>query len=318
MATRAASGKVINALAAAMPGLLGGSADLHASNNTLISASGPLQPDAFTNRNIYYGVREHGMGAMMNGMALHGGLIPFGGTFLIFSDYMRPAVRMSALMKMQAIYVFTHDSVCVGEDGPTHQPIEQLPSLRLIPNLAVVRPADASEVPYAWRIALERKDSPTALVLTRQNLPVLEPRANHATYGKLAPAEGVLRGGYVLSEPDRTPDIILIASGSEVALALDAAQLLAERNIAARVVSLPCRELFDQQDQEYRDSVLPPAITARLGIEAAVPTNWDRYVGPHGEVIGIDHFGASGPYKEVYANLGFTVERVVETAAALV
>lgn len=317
MATRAASGQTINALAAAIPGLIGGSADLHASNNTLIKSSGPLQAETITNRNIYYGVREHGMGAIMNGMALHGGLIPFGGTFLIFSDYMRPAIRMSALMHVQAIYIFTHDSICVGEDGPTHQPVEQLSTLRLIPNLCVIRPADATETTLAWRLALERKDGPTAILLTRQNLPVLTPRDNHPHYGKLAPAAGVLRGGYVLASPEK-PDVIIIASGSEVALALEAAQILARQNIAARVVSMPCRELFDQQDQDYRESVLPPALTARVAVEAAMPVGWERYVGPQGRIIGIDTFGSSGPFKEVYRNYGMSPEHVADVAAALV
>jgi transketolase len=316
IATRAASGKTLNALDSIIPGLIGGSADLSGSNSTAIKSCGALQASAFSNRNIHYGVREHAMGAMMNGMLLHGGLIPYGGTFLIFSDYMRPAIRMAALMQLPAIYVFTHDSVCVGEDGPTHQPIEQLPSLRLIPNLQVVRPADASETALAWRIALERKNGPTALVLTRQNVPVLAPRQEHPVYGTLAPAEGALRGGYVLADVEN-PDVILIASGSEVSLALEAARLLAEQQIAARVVSMPCRELFDEQEQSYRDSVLPPAITARVAIEAAMPMGWERYVGLRGQVVGIDRFGTSGPYKDVYAFLGMTAERIVETALAV-
>lgn len=316
IATRAASGKTLNALDAVIPGLIGGSADLSGSNSTTIKSCGALQASAFSNRNIHYGVREHAMGAIMNGMLLHGGLIPYGGTFLIFSDYMRPAIRMAALMQLPAIYVFTHDSVCVGEDGPTHQPVEQLPSLRLIPNLQVVRPADASETALAWRIALERKNGPTALVLTRQNLPVLEPREDHPVYGPLAPAAGTLRGGYVLADVEN-PDVILIASGSEVNLALEAARLLAEQQIAARVVSMPCRELFDEQEQSYRDSVLPPAITARVAIEAAMPMGWERYVGLRGQVVGIDRFGTSGPYKDVYSFLGMTTERIVETALAV-
>jgi transketolase len=317
LATRSASGKAINALADAIPGLLGGSADLHGSNNTLIKNSGPLQDDSITNRNIYYGVREHAMGAMMNGMTLHGGIIPYGGTFLIFSDYMRPAIRMAAMMKLQTIFVFSHDSIGVGEDGPTHQPIEQLSSLRLIPNLHVIRPADPAETAQAWRAALEYSNGPTALVLTRQVVPMLEPRDNHPKYGALAPASGLRRGGYVLSSPEN-PDVILIASGSEVALALDAAHLLAEQQIAARVVSMPCREVFAQQDQAYRDSVLPPHITARVVIEAGTPMSWETYAGPQGRIIGIDGFGASGPYKEVFEQFGFTPERVAAEAAEVV
>ncbi len=318
IATRAASGKTINALSDALPGLIGGSADLHASNNTLIDSSGPLQHESFDNRNIYYGVREHGMGCMLNGMALHGGLIPYGGTFLIFSDYMRTAIRMSALMRLPVVYVFTHDSVGVGEDGPTHQPVEQLPSLRLIPNLHVMRPGDVGETVMAWKSALQRTDGPTALLLTRQVLPVLEPRANHAKYGTLAPASGVLRGAYILYEPQREPDMILMGSGSEVNLLLDAALMLAEQDIAVRVVSMPCWELFEKQDQVYHDTVLPPHITTRLAVEAAVSMSWERYIGPHGRVLGIDHFGASGPYKEVFQQYGFTAERVSIIAARLI
>jgi transketolase len=317
LATRAASGQTINALADVMPGLLGGSADLHASNNTLIKNSGPLQDDSITNRNIYYGVREHAMGSMMNGMTLHGGIIPYGGTFLIFSDYMRPAIRMAAMMKLQTIFVFSHDSIGVGEDGPTHQPVEQLSSLRLIPNLRVFRPADAAETAQAWRAALEHCSGPTALALTRQVVPVLEPRDNHPKYGKLAPASGLLRGGYVLSSPE-SPDVILIASGSEVGLALDTARLLAEQQIAARVVSMPCREVFAQQDQAYRDSVLPPHMTARLVIEAGTPMSWESYAGPQGRILGIDGFGASGPYKEVFKQFGFTPECVAAEAVEVV
>jgi transketolase len=318
MATRAASGQTLNALAETLPGLIGGSADLHASNNTLIKSSGPLQDENFTNRNIYYGVREHGMGSIMNGMWLHGGLLPYGGTFLIFSDYMRPSIRMAALMSIQAIYVFTHDSIGVGEDGPTHQPVEQLSSLRLIPNLCVLRPGDAGETAIAWKIALERKNGPTALLLTRQVVPVLEPRAEHAKYGELAPATGTERGAYVLSSPEGEPDVILMASGSEVALALDAALLLAEQGVAARVVSMPCWDLFERQDQAYRDSVLPPHITARVAVEAGCTLPWERYIGPHGRALGVDRFGSSGPFPVVFREYGFTPEHVVETALEVV
>lgn len=317
IATRAASGKALNALADHLPGLLGGSADLHASNFTLIDKSGPLQADSYANRNIYYGVREHAMGAIMNGLSLHGGFIPYGGTFLIFSDYMRPPIRLAALMQLQTIYIFTHDSIGVGEDGPTHQPIEQLPSLRLIPNLFVVRPADANETSMAWKIALERNDGPTALVLTRQNLPILARDEDHSQDGTFAPATGALRGGYVLSSPEK-PDVILIASGSEVSLALDAARLLSQQDIGARVVSVPCRELFAQQDQAYRDEVLPPDVTARVVIELACSTGWEPYAGAQGRILGIDHFGASGPFKELFRQFGFTPERVAAVAAELV
>jgi transketolase len=317
IATRSASGKTLNALAETIPSLLGGSADLSTSNNTVMTCSGALQHHSCTNRNIHYGVREHGMGTMMNGMALHGGLLPYGGTFLIFSDYMRPSVRMAALMGLQTIYIYTHDSIGVGEDGPTHQPVEQLSSLRLIPNLFVVRPADANETVMAWKIALERRDGPTAFILTRQTVPVLAPRKNHPVYGSLAPAEGVLRGGYVLSSPDN-PDVILLASGSEVALTLEAARLLGEQGIAARVVSMPCWELFDQQDRAYREQVLPRHITARVAVEAGVTACWSRYIGMDGRVVGLDSFGASGPYKDVFKHFGFTAERVAETAAEVV
>ncbi len=317
VATRSASGKTLNALAETIPSLLGGSADLSTSNNTVMTCSGALQHHSCTNRNIHYGVREHGMGTMMNGMALHGGLLPYGGTFLIFSDYMRPSVRMAALMGLQTIYIYTHDSIGVGEDGPTHQPVEQLSSLRLIPNLFVVRPADANEAVMAWKIALERRDGPTALILTRQTVPVLAPRKNHPVYGPLAPAEDVLRGGYILSSPEN-PDVILLASGSEVALTLEAARLLAEQGIAARVVSMPCWELFDQQDRAYREQVLPRHITARVAVEAGVTACWSRYIGMDGRVVGLDSFGASGPYKEVFKHFGFTAERVAETAAEVV
>ncbi len=314
MATRAASGKALNSLAKALPGLIGGSADLQGSNNTLIASSGALQADAITNRNIHYGVREHAMGAMMNGMALHGGLRPYGGTFLIFSDYMRPAVRMAALMRQPVVYVFTHDSVGVGEDGPTHQPVEQLPSLRLIPNLCVVRPADANETAMAWRIALERCHGPTALVLTRQVVPVLSPRENHPRYGTLAPASEALRGAYVLRDTAGEPDVILMATGSEVSLILDAALLLEQQGIAARVVSMPCWDLFEQQNQEYRDSVLPPAIDARVAVEAAMSMAWQQYVGRRGRTVCVDGFGASGPYTEVFKQFGFTPEHVAAVA----
>ncbi len=311
VATRSASGSVINALAPVVPSLLGGSADLHASNNTLVKGADPIQADNFGGRNIYFGVREHGMGSIMNGMALHGGFIPFGGTFLIFSDYMRPTVRLAALMGLQVVFVFTHDSIGLGEDGPTHQPVEHVTSLRTIPNLYTVRPADANETAMAWRIALERKDGPTALILTRQNVPTME------RGGAIASAEGALRGAYVLYDPPN-PDLILMSTGSEVAIAMDAMRLLREKNIAARVVSMPCQEVFDKQDQEYRDSVLPPTLKVRIAVEAACRHGWGRYFGgPQRRFIGVEKFGASAPYQEIYQQYGLTAENVASVAQQL-
>ena len=306
-ATRAASGHVLNAVAPHIPALLGGSADLHGSNNTLIKGEAPIQPDAWGGRNLYFGVRENGMGSALNGMALHGGFIPYGGTFLVFSDYMRPAIRLAALMGQQVIYVVTHDSIGLGEDGPTHQPIEHLATLRALPNLFVIRPADANETAAAWQTALTRRDGPTALILTRQALPTLDP----------AVRAGAARGGYVLRDATDAQAIIL-ATGSEVKIALAAADLLAQRGVAARVVSLPCWELFAQQDAAYRESVLPAALTARVAIEAATSFGWERFVGTAGRVLGIDSFGASGPYKELYRHFGLTAERVADTVGELV
>jgi transketolase len=311
MATRAASGATINALAPLVPSLLGGSADLGGSNNTAVKGAAPLKAGDFTGRNISFGVREHAMGGIMNGMALHGGLIPYGGTFLVFSDYMRPTIRLAALMGIQVIYVFTHDSIGLGEDGPTHQPVEHLAALRAIPNLYVVRPAAAAEAALAWRIALERRDGPTAMVLSRQALPILERGVAQENGLTLAAVEGTLRGAYVLSDPERC-DAILIATGSEVSLALAAAALLKQRQIGARVVSMPCWELFAQQDQAYRDSVLPPEIKARVAIEAAVSFGWERYVGLDGAIVGVDRFGASAPYKEIFKHYGLTAEHVAD------
>ncbi len=317
LATRAASGETINALAPHVPSLLGGSADLHASNNTLIKGAAPIQADTFTGRNLYFGVREHGMGGILNGMALHGGLIPYGGTFLVFSDYMRPTIRLAALMGIQVVYVFTHDSVGLGEDGPTHQPVEHLAALRAIPNLFVVRPGDAAETALAWRIALERRDGPTALILTRQALPTFDRGAAVGEHLPLESAAGVLRGGYVLYSPAQ-PDVILLATGSELHLALEAAYKLEQQNIAARVVSLPCWELFEQQDQAYRDSVLPHHLTARVAVEAGISLGWERYVGSQGYVVGVNRFGASAPYKELYQHYGLTAEHIATVAMQLV
>lgn len=306
--TRVASGETLNALAAAVPSLLGGSADLHTSNNTLLKGFEPLRGDDFGGRNIYFGVREHAMGAALNGLALHGGIIPYGGTFLTFSDYMRPAIRLAALMKAHVIYVFTHDSIGLGEDGPTHQPVEHVMSLRLIPQLRVFRPGDANEVAMSWRAALEHQ-GPTALIFSRQNVATLDRTA-------LAPAEGTLRGAYVLREvPD--PKVALLATGSELQIALAAAEQLATRGVAARVVSMPCWELFEEQDQAYRDEVLPPSLTARVAVEAGRTLGWERYVGTSGVAVGVDRFGASAPYQEIYQHYGITAERVAEEALRL-
>jgi transketolase len=311
IATRKASGTVLAALAPRMPELVGGSADLTGSNNTALPGAGVQTPDEPGGRYLYYGVREHAMGSIMNGLALSGMLIPYGGTFLIFSDYMRPATRLAALMELGVVYVFTHDSIFLGEDGPTHQPIGQLAALRAIPQLTVIRPADANETVAAWRVALENRKGPTALALTRQGLPVLEDTAELA-------AEGVARGGYVLADPEwpgaGPPELILIATGSEVALALAGHRKLAEERIPSRVVSLPSWELFDRQPREYRDAVLPPAVTARLAIEAASPLGWHKYVGPQGDVLAMEHFGASAPYQDLAVAFGFTAEEVERRA----
>lgn len=304
--TRVASGEALSKLAASIPSLLGGSADLHTSDFTYLKDFAPIAPDDFSGRNIHFGVREHAMGAALNGMALHGGIIPYGGTFLVFSDYMRPAVRLAALMGNRVIFVFTHDSIGVGEDGPTHEPVEHVMSLRLIPQLRVFRPGDANEVAMAWRAAIEREDGPSALIFSRQNVPTLDRTG-------LGSAEGTLRGGYVLRDVD-DPQLILIGTGSELNMALQAADLLASQGLRARVVSLPCWELFDEQDQAYRDSVLPPDLRARVAVEAGRSLGWERYVGDLGAVVGVDRFGASAPYQEIYKRYGLTPENVAETA----
>jgi transketolase len=310
LATRQASGKVLNAIAPHLPMLIGGSADLAPSTNTLTKGSGDFAKGNYGARNLRFGVREHGMGAIVNGMALSG-LIPYGATFLIFSDYMRPTIRLAALMGAHSIFVYTHDSVFLGEDGPTHQPIEQLPSLRAIPNLCFIRPCDANEVSVAWRVAIERRGGPVALALTRQGLPVLDRQ-------KYASAEGLARGAYILADAKgRAPDIILIASGSEVSVAVEAYEKLMADGVAARVVSMPSWDLFENQPQAYKDEVFPPAVTARLAVEAASPLGWDRYVGPKGGVIGLNRFGASAPYKVIAEKLGFTAANVVARAKEL-
>jgi transketolase len=313
MATRVASGEVINALAPHMPMLIGGSADLGPSTNTDIKGGGSFEAGSYAGRTLHFGIREHAMGATLTGISLNGGLIPFGATFLTFSDYMKPAIRLAALSEVQAIYVFTHDSIGLGEDGPTHQPVEHLAALRAIPHLFVIRPADPHETREAWRLAILRRKAPTALALTRQKLPLIDRQ-------KFASAEGTRRGAYVLAEAadangaNVTPGLILIATGSEVWLALDAREALQKEGTPTRVVSMPCTELFDEQPQEYRDSVILPTVTARLAIEAAVRQGWDRYVGPNGDVVSVDRFGASAPGDVVLREFGFNVENVVARA----
>lgn len=310
MATRQASGQVLNALAPRLPLLIGGSADLAPSTDTYLKGFGDFNRHHYGARNLHFGVREHAMGAIVNGMALSG-LIPYGGTFLIFSDYMRPTIRLAALMEIRSIFVFTHDSIFLGEDGPTHEPIEHLASLRAIPNLCLIRPADANETAVAWQVAIERRDGPVALALTRQPLPVID-RSRYAA------AEGLTRGAYILAgAPAERLELILIATGSEVSVALEAYEKLTAEGIAARVVSMPSWDLFEKQPPSYRDEVLPPSVTARLAIEAASPLGWERYVGPSGRVIGMTRFGASAPYKVLAEKFGFTAANVIRHARAL-
>jgi transketolase len=325
MATRVASGKVLNTVASSIPMLIGGSGDLNPSTHTALKEKGDfenphtLQEDmqgavgggwSYAGRNLYFGVREHAMGTILNGMAVHGGLIPFGATFLIFSDYMRPSIRLAALMKQHVIYVFTHDSIGLGEDGPTHQPIGHLAALRAIPHLVVIRPCDSNETAAAWRVAMEIREQPVALILTRQSVPTL-------AFTKNSSSEGLRRGAYILVESNSKPDMILIASGSEIHLLIEVRQKLKEQLIAARVISMPSWELFDAQPKEYRDSVLPPSVRARLAVEAGVSQGWHRYVGDHGDVIGLDHFGASAPGSVLMHEFGFTVENILQRALAL-
>jgi len=319
MATRVASGEVINALAGVVPTLIGGSADLGVSNNTDIKEGGSFQSASYDGRILHFGVREHAMGATLTGISLNGGLIPYGGTFLTFSDYMKPAIRLAALSEVQVVYVFTHDSVGLGEDGPTHQPVEHLAGLRAIPNLYVIRPADPHETREAWRIAIERRHAPTALILTRQKVPVLD----QTLYN---PAEGARRGAYVLAEASDaegradatvTPQLIIIATGSEVSLALAAREELQRGGARVRVVSMPCCELFDAQEASYREEVLPPTVTARLAVEAGASLGWARYTGLAGDCVCLDRFGASAPGDVALKNLGFNVENVVRRARAL-
>jgi transketolase len=300
----------LNATSSSLPTLLGGSADLAPSTDTLIKNETDFEKGHYGGRNFHFGVREHAMGSILNGMALSG-LIPYGATFLIFSDYMRPTIRLAAMMGIHSIFVYTHDSIFLGEDGPTHQSIEQLASLRAIPNLSLIRPADANETALAWRVAIERRGGPVALALTRQKLPVIDRE-------KYASAEGLAAGAYVLADSKaRQPELLLIASGSEVSVALDAYEKLLAEGVAARVVSMPSWDLFEKQPQAYKDEVLPPLTTARLAIEAAYPLGWDRYIGPQGATIAMTRFGASAPYKVLAEEFGFTGANVAARAHEL-
>lgn len=326
MATRDASSKVMNAFAAKVPAFTGGSADLNPSTKTAMKGLGDFNPPAskggdlqgsdvsgwsFQGRNLHFGVREHAMGAIVNGLAAHGGTIPFGATFLIFSDYMRPPMRLAALMKLHVIHVFTHDSIALGEDGPTHQPVEQLAALRAIPNLTLIRPGDANETAVAWRVALQTKGRPVLLVLTRQNVPTLDRE-------RMASADGLRRGAYVLFDtPDKKPELILIASGSEVGLIVEAAKRLEQEGVAVRCVSMPSWELFEALSQAERDEVLPPSVTARLAVELGISQGWERYVGSRGDMLGIETFGASAPAEVLLKEYGFTVDAVCQRAKAL-
>jgi transketolase len=305
-ATRVISGLVLNSIAKHVPALIGGSADLAPSNKTMIDGETSLQKDTYDQRNIHFGVRELGMTAVLNGMALHGGLIPYGGTFLVFADYMRPAIRLACLMKQHVIYVLTHDSIGLGEDGPTHQPIEHLASLRAMPNMTVIRPADANETAESWKAAIKNNKGPTLLALTRQSVPTFDRTV-------FAAAANLQKGAYILKEADKdVPDALVLATGSEVHLALDAAERLAEDGIGIRVISMPCWELFEKQTDDYKKSVLPVEISARVAIEAGATQGWHKYVGTTGEVIGLDHFGASAPISNLFSNFGITADAVVK------
>ena len=311
MASRKASGIVLNALAERIPALMGGSADLAPSNNTWLEKSSAVEAGNFIGRNIHFGVREHSMGAVLNGMALHDGFIPYGATFLVFSDYMRPAIRMSALSDLQVVWVLTHDSICLGEDGPTHQPVEHIASLRAIPNLVVIRPSDANETREAWKVAVSRQQGPTALALSRQNLVTLD-RSVYKSASNLA------KGAYVLADlGGDKPQIILMASGSEVEIIVQAGSLLSAEGINVRLVSFPSWELFKAQSQSYKDSVLPPSISARIAVEAGVSMGWEQWVGSKGQIIALDRFGASAPYKTLLKEFGFTTDNVIKQAKGL-
>ncbi len=304
MATREASGKVLNAIAPHLPTLIGGSADLAPSNNTFLKDMPEFQAGVYTGRNFHFGVREHAMGSILNGMVVTDGIIPYGGTFLVFSEYMRQPIRMAAIMGIRPIYVFTHDSIGLGEDGPTHQPVEQFAALRAVPNITFIRPADANETTVAWKVAIEHTTGPVVLALTRQKIPIID-RTKYAAANNLA------KGAYVLGENSHTPKIILIASGSEVQYVMAAYEQLVKEQIEARVVSMPSWELFERQTKEYRDSVLPPSIKKRLVVEAAVPMGWHKYAGDAGVILGMTTFGASAPYEQLYREFGFTTENVL-------
>ena len=311
IATRSASGVVMNAISKGVPAFIGGSADLAPSTRTILDDSGHIGNGEFSGNNLHFGVREHAMGAVANGISLHGGAIPYTATFLVFSDYMRPSIRLGALMGKQVIYVFTHDSIGVGEDGPTHQPIEHLMALREIPGLVVSRPADATETVEVWRAAMSRQDGPTVMAFTRQNLPVLD-------RSTLSPASGVLNGAYILWESGDSPQVVIMATGSEVHIALEAGLALESEGIAARVVSMPSWEVFDEQPKEYRDSVLPPTLRARVSVEAGTTKGWERYVGLDGASVGMSGYGASAPAAVLYENFDITAKRVAEEARKLV
>jgi transketolase len=306
IATRSASGKTLNSIAEYLPGLIGGSADLAPSNDTFLKKFKTFKPDDHSGRNFHFGIREHAMGSILNGMAIYGGVIPYGGTFLIFSDYLRPAIRLAALSKVKSIFVFTHDSIGLGEDGPTHQPIEQIASLRAIPNTLVLRPADANETVEAWKIAINHKGGPVCLILTRQKVSVI----NRTKYSSV---EGFQKGAYIIKDSDN-PQLILIASGSEVELAIKSSEKLDEENISARVVSFPGWELFEQQSDSYKGLIFPESVKARIAIESGIKQGWEKYVGDFGEIIGIEKFGASAPDKVLFEKYGFTVDNVINTS----
>ncbi len=307
MATRDASGKVLNAIAPYLPSMIGGSADLAPSNNTYVKSMGEFQAGSYGGRYMRYGVREHAMAGMMNGMAVTDGIIPYGGTFFVFSDYLRPAIRLACLMHIRPIYVFTHDSIGVGEDGPTHEPVEHLAALRCIPNMISLRPMDANETVSAWRFAIEYNDGPVALMLTRQKLPTVDRT-------KFPSAENLIKGAYVLAGNSPTPDLLLIGTGSEVQLALGAYEQLVKEGVKARVISMPSWELFERQSKEYRDSVLPPGVKKRIAVEAGVTMGWEKYVGDGGRIIAMTSYGASAPVDTIFKHFGFTVENIVKTA----
>lgn len=307
IATRSSSGKTLNAIAGSLPGLLGGSADLHPSTNTFLNGYGSLAADNYEASNIHYGIREHGMASILNGMAIYGGVIPFGATFFVFSDYLRPAIRLGALSGIRPIYVFTHDSIGLGEDGPTHQPVEHLAAIRAIPHVVVIRPADANESAYAWKAAIEHKGSPVAIILTRQGLPVLDQK-------KYPSAENLLKGAYILHDSKTEPDVILMASGSEVSITLDAAVKLEAEGVNVRVISFPSWELFEVQTDEYKEKVLPKSVRTRVSVEAGVKQGWHQYVTDDGESISIEKFGASAPYGELMKNYGFSADNIYNTA----